>query len=296
MRKLVKLGSVIAISAVLVSGLTACGGGLLTRDKPKTDAEIVMGQEGRTLWESKLQYVKIVDRDVAGLANDHPVSISAEEMRTVLSSLYVGDDGFFKKKEVPLFAMSELHILSTAVANGLSQASPGDDINFVSIGSHQGMMAKEAKTTTGRIFMSGGRLNVIFGLVHENYSEKDKLTGQQIDRRLHPLLPGKRKFESDLTTRIALDKGQSLYLDPETGKERADWLIIDVATVLAAAAERTGQDDGKVSPELLEDVARSKQEASNLRDDVSNIKAILFEMSDEIEALKKQLEAAKAAQ
>lgn len=295
MHKLVKLGSVIAISTILVGGLTACGG-LLTRDKPKTDAEIIQGQEGRTLWESKLQYVKIVDRDLQGLANEHPASLSTDELRTVLSSLYVGESSFFKKKEVPLFAMSELHILSTAIANGLSQASPSDDINFVSIGSHQGMMAKESKTTTGRVFISGGRLNIVFGLVHENYSEKDKLTGQEIDRRLHPLVPGTRKYEANLHTRIALDKGQSLYLDPETGKERADWLIIDIATVLATAAERGGKDDGKVSPELLEDVARSKQEASNLRDDVSNIKAILFEMSDEIEELKKQLEAAKAAQ
>jgi len=296
MRKLVKLSSVLAVSVILAGGLTACGGGLLTRDKPKTDAEIVQGQEGRTLWESKLQYVKIVDQGTPGLASEHPTRLTADELRTVFASLYVGESSFFKKKEVPLFAMSELHILSTAIANGLSQAASNEDVNFVSIGAHKGMMAKESKTTTGRVFISGGRLNIVFGLIHEIYSEKDKITGQTVDRRLHPLLPGTRKFEADIHTRIALDKGQSFYLDPETGKERADWLVIDIATVLATAAERTGGDDGKVSPELLEDVARSKQEASNLRDDVSNIKAILFEMSDEIEELKRQFEAAKATE
>ena len=244
MRKLVKLSGVIAISMFLAGGLTACGGGMFSRDKPQTDAEIMQGQEGRILWESKLQYVKIVDRDIAGLASEHPGTVTADELRTVLSALYVGKSSFFKKKEVPLFAISELHILSTAIANGLSQAAPNEDINFVSIGSHQGTIAKESKTTTGRVFISGGRLNIVFGLIHENYSEKDKLTGQEIDRRLHPLSPGTRKFEADIHTRIALDKGQSFYLDPDSGKERADWLVIDIATVLATVADRTGGDDG----------------------------------------------------
>jgi hypothetical protein len=73
-------------------------------------------------------------------------------------------------------------------------------------------------------------------------------------------------------------------------KERTDWIVIDIATVLAEAKNRKSGDDGTVSPELLEDVARNKQETGNLRDDVSGMKEIIFEMSDEIERLKKQIE------
>jgi len=295
MHKIVKLGSVIAVSMILAGGLTACGGGMFTRDKPKTDAEIVLGQEGRVLWESKLQYAKIVDRDVAGVANEHPTAITSDELRTVLSSLYITQKSLISRnKEVPLFSLGELHILSTAVANGLSQASSEEDINFVSIGTHKGLIAKEQKTTTGRLFISGGRLNIVFGLVHEIYKEKDTATGQEIDRRIHPLLPGTRKSEARMPVRIALDSGQSLYQDPETGKERADWLVIDIATVLAEAKKRKSGDTSSVTPELLEDVARSKQDAGNLREDVSGIKELLFEMSDEIERLKQQIEVLKA--
>ncbi|NOQ94634.1 MAG: hypothetical protein GQ547_08385 [Methylophaga sp.] len=296
MRKIVKLGSVIAVSVMLAGGLTACGGGgMFTRDKAKTDAEIVLGQEGRTLWESGLQYAKIVDHDVAGITNDHPLAISSDELRTVLSSLYITQKSFISKnKELPLFSRAELQTLSVAIANGLSQADSSEDINFVSIGSHKGVIAKERKTITGRVFMSEGRLNIVFGLVHELFREKDIATGQEIDRRIHPLSPGTRKSEARMPIRVALDSGQSFYLDPETGKERADWLVIDIATVLAEAKKRKTGDTSSVTPELLEDIAQSKQDAGNLREDVGGIKEILFEMSDEIERLKQQIEELKA--
>jgi len=296
MRKIVKLSGVIAISMVLAGGLTACGGGgMFTRDKPKTEAEIMLGQEGRTLWESGLQYAKIVARDDSSVVNEHPAAISADELRTVLSSLYITQKSLISKnKEAPLFSAAELSILSTAIANGLSQAGTNEDINFVSIGTHKGLIAKERKTNSGRLFISGGRLNIVFGLVHELYREKDLATGQEIDRRIHPLVPGTRLSEARMPVRIALDSGQSLYLDPETGKERADWLVIDIATVLAAAKERKSGDTGSVTPELLEDIARSKQSAGNLRQDVGGIKEMLFEMSDEIERLKQQIEELKA--
>lgn len=177
----------------------------------------------------------------------------------------------------------------------MSQAGSDEDITFVTIGQHKGTIAKERKTTTGRMFVSGGRLNIVFGLIHEVYRDKDPITNQPIDRRLHPLLPGSRKTESNSGTRIALDEGQAHYVDPETGEERSDWIIIDVATVLAIAAERGTGDDGRVSPELLEDVARSKQETGNLREDVGSMKEILFDMSDEIDRLKKEIEDLKAS-
>ena len=293
MRKIIKLGSVIAISIMLAGGLTACGGGMFTRDKAPTEDDVLLGQEGRTLWESGLQYVKIVNRDMAGVANQHPEALTSDEMRTVLRSLFVIEKKLFKKTEAALFSRSEVQILSTALSSGLGQAQTNEDVNFVSIGSHAGTIAKERKTNTGRVFISDGRLNIIFGLVHELYKTKDIATGQEIDRRLHPLLPGKRSFDSKPNVRVALDKGQSYYLDPETGKERADWIIIDIATVLQAAKEHKTGDTSTVTPELLDDIAQSKQDAANLRHDVGKMKEIIFDMSDEIQRLKEQLEESK---
>lgn len=292
MRTIVKLSGIIAFSIALTGGLVGCG--MLSGDKPATDSQILMGQEGNTLWETGLQYVKIVNRDVPGIPNEQPAAISADDLRTVLGSMYVNERTGLTLSENPLFSSSELAILSTAIANGLSQAKSNEDVNFVSIGTHKGLVAKERKTTTGRVFISEGRLNIIFGLVHEVYRDKNPVTGQEIDRRVNPLLPGTRKTDSTPAIRVALDSGQSFYLDPKTGKERGDWLVVDIATVLATAKERKTGDDGTVSPELLEDVARSKQETNNLRQDVGNMKEILFDMSGEIDRLKKEIEDLKA--
>lgn len=292
MQRIVKFGSIALAALMVAGGLSGCG--TLTPDAAPTDDEIVLGQEGRTLWQAGLQFIKIVDRDKPGIANEHPESITSDQMRTVLSSLYVSERGIFGEKQLPVFSPAELQVLSAAVPNGLSQAGPDEDITFVTIGQHKGTIAKERKTTTGRMFISGGRLNIVFGLIHEIYRDKDPITNQPIDRRLHPLLPGSRKFDSAPAIRVALDEGQSHYVEPEAGDERSDWIIIDIATVLAIAEERGTGDDGRVSPELLEDVARSKQETGNLREDVGSLKEILFDMSDEIDRLKKEIEDLKA--
>ncbi len=294
MRKIVKLGRVVAVSIILAGGITACGGGLFTPDKAPTEDDVLLGQEGRTLWESGLQYVKIVNQDISTILNEQPEAIRSDDMRTVLSSLYVTEKKLFNKTENPLFSRSELPILSTAISSGLGQAQANEDVDFVSIGIHPGALAKERKTTTGRVFISGGRLNIIFGLVHEQYNDKDPYTKQPIDRRINPLLPGTRKFDSKPKVRISQDKGIAYYIDPKTGKERSDWIIIDIATVLATAKERKTGATGAVTPELLDDIARSKQEAGNLRQDVGNMKEVIFDMSEEIEQLKKQVEELKA--
>lgn len=290
MRGIVKYSAVVAVAMALTLGLSGCGNPL-----SKKPADVEVSASGSTLFESGLQYVKIVDRDVAGVANDHPFAISTDEMRSVLESLYVTEKVLFKQRQSPLFSNGELQILSSTLATGLGRAKSGEDVNFVTLGVHQGTLAKERQTNSGRVFISGGRLNIILGLVHEEYRDKDQYTGQEIDRRTNPLKPGTRKADSEPAVRVALDTGQAYYTDPETGKERTDWIVIDIPTVLAAAAERkSAAGQGDISPELIEDIARNKQETSNLRNDMANIKEILFEMSDQLESMRKELEAIKA--
>jgi len=281
----------------LTGGLTGCGG-MFTSDRPKSGEELLQGQDGKTLWEAQvgLQYVKIANQDSSAIPNEQPIILSSDEMRTVLSSLYVTETVRFKQVELPLFAIGELQVLSTTLASGLAQAQPGEDVTFVTIASHPGTFADERKTNSGRVFMSGGRLNIIFGMIHEEFREIDKQTGVEIDRRLHPLRPGTRNSDSDPAVRIALDKGQSYYLDPRTGKERTDWIVIDIATVIATAAERKAGDQGDVSPELIKDVAQSKQDAGNLRQDVNNIEEMIFDMNAEMDRLKRKIEELEAAQ
>jgi len=297
MYKSLKIGQTLAISLLLTIGLTACGGGMFSRDKAVTEEQILQAQEGRTLWESGLQYVKIVNQTMSGAPkNNHPDSLSSDEVRTLLSSLYITESRFFKKTEVPLFARAELQVLGTALSSAFKQAQDNEDVNFVSIGMHKGAIAKERKTTTGRAFINDGKLNIIFGLIHDPFSDKDISTGQPIDRRIHPLKPGKRSFDSKPNTRVALDSGQANYYDPKTSDERTDWVVIDIATVLSRANTQQASDSSTVTPKLRDDIARSKQETANLRKDMSSMKEIIFEMTDEIELLKQEVEALKLQQ
>lgn len=292
MRGIVKYSAVAVLSVALSVGLTGCGNPLA---KKSDETEVALA--GDTLFEAGLQYVKIVDRDVSGVANDHPVAITADEMRTVLDSVYVQEKTMFKERQAPMFSPGEVQILGSTLSSGLARATQSQDLTFVMLGVHPGLIAKERLTNTGRVFMSGGRLNIVFGKAHEEFREKDRYTGQDIDRRINPLLPGTRNSEADLTVPLVLDQGQSFYIDPETGKERKDWIVIDVATVLAAAAERQSElQSGQISPEMIEDIARTKQETNNLRGDMANIKEVLFEMSDKLDRLSRELDELKSKQ
>jgi len=286
MQGIVKYSSIIALSMAMTVGLSACGNPF--SKKSSNDNEVVMSQSGPTLWESNLQYVRLVERDQPG-TNQHPLPINSDEMREVLSSLYVNQRVLLRTQQVPLFSPGELQILSSTLAQGLSRAQPNEDITFVTLGVHAGAIAAERKTNSGRVFIdSNGRLNIIFGLVHQEYRDKDQITGQDIDRRVNPLLPGSRRSDSRPATQVVLDNGQSYY--EVDGSERSDWLIIDIPTVLATAAERKGQDTGALTPEMREEIARTKRQTDNLTDDVANIKEVLFEMSEQLEQLKQQLE------
>jgi len=286
MQGIVKYSSIIALSMAMTVGLSACGNPF--SKKSSNDNEIVMSQSGPKLWESNLQYVRLVERDQPG-TNQHPLPISSDEMREVLSSMYVNQRVLLRTQQVPLFSPGELQILSSTLAQGLSRAQPNEDITFVTLGVHAGAIAAERKTNSGRVFIdSNGRMNIIFGLVHQEYRDKDQITGQDIDRRVNPLLPGSRRSDSRPATRVALDNGQSYY--EADGSERSDWLVIDIPTVLATAAERKGQDTGALTPEMREEIARTKRQTDNLTDDVANIKEILFEMSEQIEQLKQQMQ------
>lgn len=294
MRGIVKYSTAMVLSVALSVGLTGCGNPF---SSTKKSDEIEVSATGDVLFETGLQYVKLVERDVPGIANEHPAAITQDQMRTVLESVYVQEKSMFKEKQVPMFSAGEVQILSSTLASGLARAEQNQDLTFVMLGVHQAVISKERMTTSGRVFMSGGRLNIIFGKAHEEFREKDPITGQEIDRRLKPLLPGTRKKEAELTVPMVLDQGQSFYLDPETGKERKDWLVIDIATVLSVAAERAGDaTSGQLTPELMDDIARNKQETNNLRDDMANIKEVLFEMSDKLDRVTKELEELKSKQ
>jgi hypothetical protein len=288
MRGIFKYSAALAVAVALSLGLSGCGG-------PSAKKDVEISVKGKKVFEAGLQYVQIVDRDLAGPGNDHPFSISSENMREVLESIYVTQKVLLVDRQSPLFSAYELQVLSTALPNAFERAESDEDVTFVLNGAHRGTLTTETQTNSARMFMSGGRLNIIFGLIREEYRDKDPITGQPIDRRVDPLRPGSRKTDSEPNVRVALDNGQSYYIDPKTGEERKDWIVIDIPTVLATAAQREAEaGDGFLSAEQKEAIARNTQETNNLRDDMANIKEVLFEMSDKLDKMQKELEGMKA--
>lgn len=287
MRGNVKSSRLLMLGLAMMIGLAGCGNPF-SSDRDDGD-EIIERSDGRVLWESNLEYVKIVNRDMSGPSNSHPADLSREDVRTLLESLYVNQRVLLRQTQVPVFAESELQILSDSLSRALANAESSEDVTFVTLGTHQGTIARERKSNSGRVFIDqDGRLNIIFGLLHEEYREKDQYTGQDIDRRVNPLKPGMRRSESDLDRQIAMDNGLAFH--QEDGEERRDWVVMDIDTVLATARERTGQDEGTLTPEIRETIESNQRQTRNLEAEMGELKELMFDMSGEIERLREELQ------
>lgn len=257
--------------------LVACGGGSLIAKK-KVDSN---NEKSRVLWEEGEQYVRLSSSDRVA-DNQHPIAITAKDMRTVLESLLVPERQFISKKLSPVFSPAEIQVLSSALTEGLTLARPDQDITFVTIGLHRGIFTKVHEVNTGRVFFKDGKLQIIFGMLHEEVRDQDRQTGEQIDRRLHPFVVGSRLLETKLSSTIALEDGKAFYLDPEGGKEREDWLVLDVPTILARANHDHNASDGQINSSFLEDITHSRQETQNLKKDLANIKEVVFELKERL--------------
>lgn len=261
---------------LLTLGLAACG------SSPVIKKGVDTSKQGSVLWKAGEQYVRLVPNN-GTMDNQHPAVVTVEEMRTALESLVIPERRFIRKKLNPVFSPGEIQVLSAALAQGLALAQPNQDIIFVTIGTHPGIFTKVRKANAGRVFFKDGRLNIIFGMLHHEVRDTDPQTGAQIDRRLHPFVVGSRLSETDLSTPIALKEGQAFYLDPESGEEREDWVVLDIPTVAAQAEGNTAK--GPVSPGLPEEVARNKQEIQNLQEDLADVEEVLFELKKTLQEL-----------
>jgi len=97
---------------------------------------------------------------------------------------------------------------------GLRKAARDEDVTFAIIGLHKSAigLAKSPKVTTGRLFYQGGRFNIIFGLVQNDFNER-------ADRRLSPFTPGSRQKVAEGEWTLLPHTGQSGYK-----QVRRDWV------------------------------------------------------------------------
>lgn len=224
--------------------------------------------EGIYVFEAGQQYVKLVKREKgAAGSNAHPVQISPQQLRTVLEGIKVRKDtGLIAElnEEVAVFAASEIATLSATISRGLEQAKPDEDLIFVVIGMHEGLISKEQLGISGRVFYEDGKLNLIFG----EFKPLSGVSEQKarnlaagcgdcpIDERIDPFKIASRTDSGKLDDPVAITEG--LEFKTFDGKLRPDWLILDV-NKMVAAAERI---KNKLPPALQKERERAQAEAA----------------------------------
>ncbi|HYW93299.1 MAG TPA: SHOCT domain-containing protein [Gammaproteobacteria bacterium] len=217
-----------ALLAVAVAGCAAQGGGT----PPNQANSLNSAPQGSTvLWHSGVQFVALSSQGDGSAPNQQPADLAPAQVRRALAQLKVvrGSQG----APEPVFTDRTLKVLSPRLAAGLSKAGPHEDVTFavVSAGNMNLLMIhiKQRVVTTGRVFYQNGRLNVIFGLMHQPFETKYAKYAET--GRLPPMPPGDRARRVQSGWRIA---GGQAVEHPASG--RTDWVSVALARTPVAKA------------------------------------------------------------
>jgi hypothetical protein len=190
--------------------------------------------EGVVLWQGeKEQWVRLERQDGSGTPNEHPSQIAPSDLVSFLSSLSVDEDG----DVTPVFASDEAQTVSDWIARGLAQAHPDQDITFRTTGTRplSGRLLKSAKVNSGRVFVQGGKLNLILGEVHGSY-KKRSVYGQW-EEDFSDLRSASRSAEEKHDWRVVVPAG--VDLQTTNGTERGDWLVVATERLATVTASPT---------------------------------------------------------
>lgn len=197
-----------------------------------------MGADGSdSVWELQGRYVRLAPQ--SGAPNEHPVQLSEAELAAALAVIEVRTTPTkrFNRKtsediQTPVFDEKETEVLGKALALGLARATPGQDVVFLITGDHdvgvRGLF-KNHDLNAGRAFYRDGRLNLLFGEVHEAHHESGNKRGL-IGAGDAPSL-GSRNVPMERDWQILERPG--IRQHHQGDDVRRDWVEIDVPVVLA---------------------------------------------------------------
>jgi hypothetical protein len=215
--------SLTLIASVLSAGaFTACG------SLPSAASDVVR-------YEHKLRegFVRVERIERNAPLNDHPAMIAADALRAALASVQVS--GIQLGGDIPVFDDKELSDIARPLATALNKAAPAEDVTFAVLGKH-GLFGDRSPTTatTGRVFVRGGQLNVVLGVVQTRY--------QDVNQPPIALTPGQRAGRVETVWRASSAAARKVA-------QRDDWLQFDLAGLgeLAAAAQ-TGRAPAGATP------------------------------------------------
>ena len=248
--------------------------------------------EGRSLWRAGEQYVRLAPAEEGAESNSHPAMLPPQDLRRLLAAAQTKErKAFFyfgTEDPIALFTPGMLDVLARYLSKGLAEATADEDVVFLLLGQYtQLSFFRNVHAVSARAFYRDGVLHLIFGdllrPVASDSPTQYELRGlgdEQADRRTHPYKVGKRSREGapgwEVVTAVA---GMSRH-SPADGKERLDWLQVDVAETLAALplpepepaeaakpAAAAAVPSSTTDRQMRLEMARMRQEIKALRDE-----------------------------
>lgn len=197
-----------------------------------------------------------------GNRNSHPITLEAGQLSAVLSRVRArsGETG----EIIDLFPEKNRNASAERLAKALRSIDPDQELHLVSFRHIGTFFSGHRNASAARVFVEGGRLNLIFGRIDRFFSEF-----RDLDRPVPPM--GTRKRAASLKGRIIGTEGVT-FVDG-----RNDWVALDlvrtapVPPASAPAAKGTGQAPQEQSPKAAikprgKSIEEKLQILKNLRD------------------------------
>lgn len=175
------------------------------------------------VYSGRYSWVRIEAREGGAATNQHPVQVSAADVRALLAQVqWVGDP------TEPLFSAKQLDEIAAPVASAFGRASAEQEVSFA-VSDQFGFIGPLASraVTTARLFRQDDRLQVIIGLGRRDFESQFRGTGTLI------------AFEPGQRGQI-VDRNVKLAVAPDAGRQvRADWVALAMGREVAPTAPPT---------------------------------------------------------
>ena len=212
------------LSAALL--LLACGGALAQSDPGtppagrdvRIEKDSAVGRVVAKVWDGRDGYVRIETREPGAPLNQHPVSIEPAALRELLTRVQLP-----AAHNEPVFNAAQLDEIVPPLSQALARVLPEQDISIAVSGRFALGGLVPRSVTTARVFYIDGRVNLIFGLVREDWENTFRGSG-----RLIPFEPGKRASMVTPQVKLAAVGGAVV--------RRGDWVQLDPAAPPPVAA------------------------------------------------------------
>jgi Short C-terminal domain len=162
------------------------------------------------IYDGAVSYVRIETREHGAPLNQHPVAIEPPVLRALLSRVQLPEKG-----NDPVFNSDQFDEIVAPLAEALARVLPEQDVSFAVSGrvGVVGLLAPRV-VTTARVFYVDNRMNLIFGLVRQDWESRYRATAYLI-----PFEPGKRSGP--------VDRAVSVRATGAAVTRRPDWLVLD---------------------------------------------------------------------